>query len=463
MAMGKRRRTEQEAIWIEARSLREAPGHPFYKRLNAVLMEHGFDPFVEDICRKYYHETQGRPGIPPGVYFRMLLVGYFEGIDSERGVAWRVEDSLGLRRFLGCPLGDATPDHSSLSRTRRMIEIETHDEVFTWVLAVLAKEDLLKGKTLGIDATTLEANAALRSIVRRDTGEGYQEFLTRLAKTSGIETPTRADLARLDKKRPHKGSNADWEHPEDPDAKIGKMKDGRTHLLHKAEHATDMETQAVVAVTLADGDEGDTETMPWTLWQAQVNLEKVSKDVEAKAALGQGKVSEVVADKGYHSNDELIHLEDEKIRSYVSEPDRGGRVWEGKKREQSAVYANRRRIQSGRGRELMRKRGEILERSFAHCYETGGMRRLHLRHRGNIMKRLLVHVAGFNLGLVMRKLIGRGTPRGLSDLLARLFRPLGRLWVLATSLVQRVASAVRTGQAIPGQPEARKVTFTTGC
>lgn len=421
MAMGTRRDEIQEDLWVETSSLRESPGHPFYEKLNAILQEHGFDTFVEEVCAKYYHETMGRPSIPPGVYFRMLFVGYFEGIDSERGIAWRVADSLGLRRFLGYELGQPTPDHSSVSRTRRTMEIETHQEVFGWVLKVLAKEELLKGKTLGIDGSTLEANAALRSIVRRDTGEKYQEYLTRLAKASGIETPTRADLAKLDQKRPKKGSNDDWEHPHDPDAKIGKMKDGRTHLLHKVEHANDMETQAVVAVTLADGDEGDTESGPWTLWQAQANLEKVAEDAEARKALAEDGLEEVVEYKGYHSNDVLVHLEEEGIRSYVSEPDRGKRKWAGKQQERSAVYANRRRIRGERGRGLLRKRGEVLERSFAHCYETGGMRRLHLRHRGNILKRALVHVAGFNLGLVMRKLIGRGTPRGLRDFLGLIF------------------------------------------
>jgi transposase len=441
MAMSTRKSESQETLWTETAALRQSPGHPFYEKLNEILGTHGFDAFVENLCARYYHETMGRPSIAPGVYFRMLLIGYFEGIDSERGIAWRVADSLGLRRFLGCGLNDSTPDHSSVSRTRRMMEIETHQEAFDWVLKLLAKENLLKGKTLGIDGTTLEANAALRSIVRRDTGEKYHEYLTRLAKASGIETPTRADLAKLDKKRPKKGSNKDWEHPHDPDAKIGKMKDGRTHLLHKAEHATDMETGAVVAVTLADGNEGDTESGPWTLMQAQENLKKVGEDKEAKKEIS-GAVKEVVLDKGYHSNDVLVHLEEEQVRSYVSEPDRGKRRWEGKEVDQAAVYANRRRIHGERGKALMRQRGEILERSFAHCYETGAMRRLHLRERGNILKRLLVHVAGFNLGLVMRYLMGRGTPRGLRALLGRYFDfAAGQLRALFEHLVQFFAVA----------------------
>jgi transposase len=415
MALGKRT-SKQPGMWIAANSLPRAASHPFYDALNQLLRRHGFDQFVEDRCARFYAPTMGRPSIPPGVYFRMLFIGYFEGIDSERGIAWRVADSLVLREFLGLELSETTPNHSSLSRTRHRIDVETHSEVFTWVLTVLGKEGLLKGKTIGVDATTLEANAALRSIVRRDTGERYEEFLTGLAQASGIETPTRQDLAKLDRKRKNKGSNDDWEHPHDPDARITKMKDGRTHLAHKAEHAVDMDTHAIVAVTLPGADEGDTETLPWTLIEAEQNLETVEKDQEAKKSLSDRRLAEVVMDKGYHSNETMVYLKQTGSRSYVSEPDRGRRRWKGKREEQSAVYANRRRIRGERGKRLLRKRGELLERPFAHLYETGGMRRTHLRHRSNILKRLLLHTSAANLGLVMRKLVGRGTPRGFQGL-----------------------------------------------
>jgi transposase len=248
MAMGTRKQQErQEGFWVATTDLPRSAGHPFYQRLNELLEEVGFDAFVEERCRKFYAPTMGRPSLAPGMYFRLLLMGYFEGLDSERGMAWRAADSLGLRRFLRIGLDEAPPDHSTISRTRRLIDVETHREVFTWVLGVLARKGLLQGKTLGVDATTLEANAALRSIVRRDSGEGYQEFLIRLAQESGIETPTREELARLDRKRKKKGSNREWVNPHDPDAKITKMKDGRTHLAHTAEHAVDLEAGAVVA------------------------------------------------------------------------------------------------------------------------------------------------------------------------------------------------------------------------
>src|SRR5438034_7825973 len=245
MAMGKRT-SAQKPIWIPTTDLPVSPGHPFYARLNAILDEAGFDRFAEEQCRAFYAPAMGRPSLPPGRYFRLLLLGYFEGLDSERGIAWRAADSLAVRSFVGLGLDATAPDHSTISRTRRLIDVETHRAVFTWVQERLVGAGLLKGRTIAIDATTLEANAAMRSIVRRDTGESYQAFLTRLAETSGIKTPTREALARLDRKRKKKTSNKDWTNPHDPDAKVTKMKEGRTHLVHKAEHAVDLETGAIV-------------------------------------------------------------------------------------------------------------------------------------------------------------------------------------------------------------------------
>jgi transposase len=317
-----------------------APSHPFYRRLNEILRAGDFDAFVERTCQKFYAARMGRPSLAPGVYFRLLLLGYFEGLDSERGIAWRAADSLALRDFLGLALHEAPPDHSTISRTRRLIDLETHQAVFVWVLECLAAAKLLKGTTLGRDGTTLEANAALRSIVRRDTGEGYQESLTTLAKASGIGTPTRADPARIDRRRKKKGSNNDWTHPHDPDAKITKMKDGRTHLAHKAEHAVDLDTGAVVAVTVQDADDGDTTTMQATLIAAAAHLEMVLPADDVRR--------ELVTDKGFHSNDRLVDLAAIGIRTYISEPDRGRRCWRNKPEARAAVYANRRRIRRPR-------------------------------------------------------------------------------------------------------------------
>jgi transposase len=356
----------------------------------------------------------------------LLLVGYFEGLDSERGIAWRAADSLAIRSFLGLELSEGAPDHSTISRTRRLIDVETHRQVFTWIQERLAVAGLLVGKTVSIDGTTLEANAAMRSIVRRDTGESYQDFLKRLAKASGIRTPSREALARLDRRRRKKGSNAEWTSPADPDAKITKMKDGRTHLAHKAEHAVDMETGAIVAVTIQGADEGDTTTIKETLKQAERQIETVIRRTESWEMDG---LQEVVADKGYHSTQTLLDLEDQGIRAYVSEPDRGRRKWRDDVDAQMAVYANRRRIRGDRGQRLQRMRGERVERSFAHLYETGRMRRTHLRGHSNILKRLLIHSGAFNLGLLLRSWLGVGTPRGLQGRVRAFLALLQRLFL----------------------------------
>jgi len=461
------RQSEQSSLWVATSELPKSPGHPFYARLNALLDTHGFDQFVEDLCGCYYAPIMGRPSLAPGRYFRLLLVGYFEGIDSERGIAWRATDSLAVRSFLRVALDEAPPDHSTISRTRRLIDLETHRGVFTWVQQRLVEAGLLKGKTVAIDATTLEANAAMRSIVRRDTGEGYQEFLTGLAKASGIDTPTRDALARLDRKRKKKTSNKDWTHPWDPDAKVAKMKDGRTHLAHKAEHAVDLDTGAVVAVTLQGAAKGDTTTITETATAAAEQVEDAQAAVEEPQPL-----EEIIADKGYHSNQTMVDLDAGGIRSYVAEPDRGRRDWSEAPEAQAPVYRNRRRIRGRRGRRLMRRRGELIERSFAHLYDTGGMRRTHLRGHSNILKRVLIHAGGFNLGLIMRHLIGVGTARGLQDRVAAV---IATIFVLIGHAQRRLAAVGASRRFITAMGDrcpspttlpvnsSAAATCTTGC
>src|ERR1035441_3601985 len=343
MAMGKRKSHDQQTLFIATAKLPQSAAHPFYAKLNEVLAGWKFDEFVEGLCAKFYEETIGRPSLAPGKYFRLLLIGYFEGIDSERGIAWRCSDSLSLRAFVGYALDEISTEHSTISRTRRLIDLETHREVFQWVLKVLADYDLVSGKTVGIDATTLEANGAMRSIVRKDTQQNYQEFLTELAKASGIDTPTREDLAKLDRTRKNKASNDDWENPHDPDAKIAKMKDGSTHLAHKAEHAVDMESGAVLAVTLQGANLGDTTTVMETVIAATETLRAVADDARTQDKLDERWMSEAVADKGYHSNATMTDLAEMNIRSYVSEPDRGRRDWRGQAHAQACVDATRRR------------------------------------------------------------------------------------------------------------------------
>ena len=448
MAMGTRKhRQRQEQLWVTHAELARGPGHPFYARLNELLDQEKFDEFAEAECAEFYADRNGRPSLTPGTYFRLLLIGYFEGVDSERGIAWRAADSLGLRQFLHIGLDETTPDHSTISRTRRLIDVETHRKVFLWVLGVLADRGLLKGKTVGVDATTLEANAAMRSIVRRDNGATYEEFLTELAKQSGIETPSREDLARVDRKRKKKGSNDEWRSPVDPDARIAKMKDGTTHLAHKAEHAVDLETGAVIAVTLQAADQGDTTTIKETLAETAANVAHLIEREAEKTPDGDPKVSlsplaEIVADKGYHSSATVLAVRQAQARSYIPEPKRPRRNWVGKKAEQQAVYANRRRVAGMYSKRLMKQRGELIERSFAHCYETGAMRRVYLRGRENVWKRQLIHVGAFNLSLIFRQNLGAGTPRELRNRSSRV------IFVVMSLTI----SLAMTSTASPGAP-----------
>ena len=436
MAMGQRRGERQETLFVPSGTLAKSPGHPFYEALNGLLTEARFDRFVEDRCASFYAETMGRPGTPPGVYFRMLMIGYFEGLSSERGIAWRCADSLALRMFLGYGLDEMPPDHSTLSRTRRLLDLETHREVFTHVLGLLAQHGLVKGTTVAIDATTLEANAALRSIVRRENGQSYEEFLNDLARESGIETPTREDRAKLDRKRKKKGSNDDWVHPQDPDAAITKMKDGRTHLAHKLEQAADLESTAIVGVTVQPAHRGDSASVLETLAEAAAQLEQALPD--------QDVLAEAVLDKGYHCNSVLREMSEMDIRSYASEPDRGRRCWKNKPDEKRAVYNNRRRISGERGKALMRRRAEVIERSFAHMLETGGLRRVHVRRTDNVLKRVLIQAATYNLGLLMRTLVGVGTPRSLQGRLRAMFAALGRFRTAILALLAHLRAVERT-------------------
>jgi len=464
MAMGTRKNRErQEDLWVAYTEMAVGPGHPFYVRVNELLDEEGFDAFVEKLCARFYAEKMGRPGLTPGIYFRSLMIGYFEGIEAERGIAWRLKDSLSLRRFLGIALDEDTPDHSTISRTRRLIDVETHQQVFSWVLGLLADRGLLQGKRIGIDATTLEASAAMRSIVRRDTGESYEEFLTGLAKASGIETPTREDLARLDRKRKKRTSNKEWKSPTDQDSRIAKMKDGSTHLAHKAEHAVDLDTGAVVAVTLQAADLGDTTTVAETLADAAIAVaELVEREAELhpdeKPQVNIDGIEELVADKGYHSGAVLEQVKELEVRTYIPEKKQAGkRHWKGKQGQQQAVYENRQRVRRDYGKSLLRRRGELVERTFAHCYETGGMRRCTLHGRKNILKRLLIHVGAFNISLVLRKMLGSGKPRELKNRAAGL---VSRLIELLINLCRRKDAALPgSGAAHTSRERSRSVTL----
>jgi transposase len=419
MALGKRK-PKQDELFIPTAKLATGPGHPFYAKLNEVLADAGFDGFVEQLCAPYYKDG-GRPGIPPGVYFRMLLIGYFEGLDSQRGIAWRCADSLALRAFLGVAITEETPVHVSMTMIRQRLPESVYDKVFVFVLGMLEQKGLLRGKAVAIDATTLEANAAMKSIVRKDSGEDWQQYLRGLAKAEGIASPTEEDLRRLDRGRTDKKvSNEQWQSPIDPDSRIAKLKDGRTHLAYKAEHAVDVVSEAIVATTVTFADKADPQSAPATLSLAEANLVLAGSATE---------ITEVVMDKGYHDNGWLAELAERRVRTYIPERRQKTRRWTNKPAEyETAFRANRRRVRGKKGRQLNRWRSERCERTFAHVCETGGGRRSWLRGQTNLSKAYTLKCAAYNLGLLLRKVWGMSKPRSAEAGAAGLFLTL---WVVS--------------------------------
>jgi transposase len=422
MALG-RRKLKQDEMFIPRAEVVSGPGHPFYAKLNEVLAEAGFDEFVEQLCAPYYKEG-GRPGIAPGVYFRMVLIGYFEGLDSQRGIAWRCADSLGLRAFLGISITEETPVHASMTIIRQRLPESVFDKVFVFVLSLLEQQGLLRGKSVAIDATTLEANAAMKSIVRKDTGEDWKEYLRGLAKAEGIQNPTEEDLRRLDRGRKDKKvANAHWESPTDPDSRIAKMKDGRTHLAYKAEHAVDVVSEAIVATTVTFADQSDARSAPVTLSVAEANLVLAGSEVQ---------IQEAVMDKGYHDNQLLVDLAQRGVRTYIPERRQKTRRWTDKPVEQEQAFrANRRRVRGNKGRQLNRWRSERCERTFAHVCETGGGRRAWLRGQPNVSKLHTLKCAAYNLGILLRKVWGLCKPRNAEAARAALFLVFSTVLLLA--------------------------------
>jgi transposase len=438
MAMGKRRTERQETLFIATDRLPRAAGHPFYERLNHLLAETGFDAWIEERCRPYFAAdgSAGRPSIPPGVSFRMLLVGYFEGIDSQRGIAWRCADSLGLRRFLGLSLEESSPDHSTLTLTRKRLPAEVFEEVFQFVLSIAAVKGLLAGKAVGVDSTTLEANAAMKSIVRKDTGEDWRAYVVRLMREEGLiepnEEPTDEEVRRYDKGRKNQRvSNDEWRSSTDPASRITQMKDGRTHLAYKAEHVVDLQSELVLAAEICPANRADTDTLVDSVMQARLNVDAANE----RAGLGEERIEEVAADKGYHAAATLELAGALNLRTYIPEPRRNHRSrWTDKPEElRTAVLNNRRRTCRDKGRKLQRLRSERVERSFAHVCETGGARRSWLRGLVDVTKRYLLTVAAHNLSRILRKLFGMGKPRVLQGGFgfgAQLERVLQGMWWL---------------------------------
>ena len=436
MALG-RRKGKQASLWVAGKDLPRSMGHPFYSALEKVLVAGDFDRFVEDLCAEYYAKRQGRPSIPPGVYFRMLFVGYFEGMTSQRGIAWRCQDSLSIRDFLGLGPTERSPEHSSMTVIRKRLPFEIFEAVFRFVLECAQEHGLLKGKTVAVDATFLEANAAMKSIVRRDTGENWGEYIKRLAEEEGVENPSDDDARRLDRKRKKSVSNEEWVSETDADSRIAKMKDGRTHLAYKAEHAVDLDTDLVVAASVYRADHSDYESAANTLDDANEHLAAVDEEVA---------IQEAVMDKGYHAVDTLVACEQREVRTYIPERRASGRrKWKDKPvASEHAFRGNRRRIRGPRNARLQRRRSEFMERSFAHSCESGGGRRSHLRGLYDVSKRWIVHLAARNLGAVIRSVTGVGTPRahqaeqGAASLLPGAIAALIRAQSRTTALITRL-------------------------
>jgi transposase len=461
MAMGKRQ-AKQPELFIPTAGLPVSPGHPFYRKLNQVLAEAGFDAFVEKLCLPYYARHQGRPSIPPGVYFRMLFVGYMEGLHSQRGIAWRCSDSRSLQEFLGFLPTEATPDHSSLSNIRGRLPQVVHEQVFAFIVALADQHGLLDGKTVGVDSTLLEANAAMKTLERRDSGDDYKTYLRQLAAEEGLENPTEDQLRRFDQKREDKKmSNEEWVSPSDPESKIAKMKDGTTHLAYKAEHVVDLNTELVLAAQVYPADQADSATLSPSIRKAEAILVR---------AESEAKPEEVAADKGYHKIETLADMAEQGYRTYIPEREQvHDHTWTDKPAvHQQAYRANRRRVRGRRGKRLQRLRSERVERSFAHVCETGGARRSWLRGVVEISKRYLMQVAAHNLGIVMRRLFGIGTPRslqGLEGMFLALWAACYNTWKWFTryhgqpDLVRYVA----TGQARSPLPTDGNRAYSTGC
>ncbi len=472
-----RKRARQRSMWVmPARS----PGHPFFEKLNALLNEASFDEAVEKLCAPHYARVGERGGTstPPGVYFRMLLIGYFEGIESERGIEWRCADSLSLKEFLGLEGDQRVPDHSSLSRTRKRLPAEVFDKVFQLILGLVETKGLLKGKVAGVDSTYLRADASMKAIVSKRTGEEYREYVLRLARESGLVEPTIEEAVRLDRRRKgKKTSNTEWKSSTDSDARIARLKDGRTRLAYKPEHVVDLETGAIVSADVFPADESDASTLKTSLDKAMENIEVAktsdndhddNDDPPAGTARRNEVKMEVVADKGYHKAELLLELKDAGFRTYIPERKQAGRRhWQDKGGERTAhaVYQNRSRVSRKKSKALQRRRGELVERPFAHICETGGHRRTRLRGLENMKKRYVIQVAAANLGLIMRTLYRWGTPRGLADARRAALWLLYALLVACATIRTLFRATLYSNMVRPILPvfNARPVAVSTGC
>lgn len=420
---------------MAAHQLPPTPKATFYARLDETLESFGFADKVRAICAPAYKQNNaGRPGIDPVVYLKMIMIGFFEDLPSERAIAARCADSMSIRAFLNYSLEEKTPDHSSFTVIRQRLGLEIYQQIFTLTLQALREHGLLRGKNLGIDSSVIEANASLRALVHRNTEEQYWDYVKRLAAENGIDPNDTTAVRRFDRHRPGKGSNQEWQNPHDPDAKIGRTKDGATDMIYKPEAVVDLDTGAIVQAEVHLGDQADHREMATRVLEAQQTLNQASGDqVDALT------VTSVTSDKGYYLVNELQALQQEGIRTVISDPIDNRRVDKLPKEEQRAVQAARRSVQSKSGKDLLRRRGMHIERAFAHILDAGGMRRTTLRGWDNLNKRFKLAAAFYNLSQLMRKLCGFGTPKQMAAALARGSRALLSSFSLLFTLMKAVA------------------------
>jgi transposase len=401
--------TSQNEFWIVAQELPSATPGAFYERVNRTLEKMGFAEHVWGICASAYADERrgGRPGIDPVIYFKMLMVGFFEDLPSERAIASRCADSLSVRAFLGFSLTEATPHHSSLSIIRQRLSKEHFQAVHKLILEALHKHGLLRGRKLGIDSSVIEANASLRALEHRNTEENYWEYVKRLAVEAGVDPADTKAVRRFDKKRPgRKTSNEDWVNPHDPDAKVGRTKDGATDMTYKPEHVSDLESGAIIEAEVREGDEADTEELTDRMMVAINTLQEVCPNVPVEK-LGE----ELAADEGYFALEEIGMLQEAGVRTVISDPHAAKRRKDLSAEQRAILRRASRATRSKSGKALLRKRGEFLERGFCHVLDHGGMRRATLRGKANLSKRYVAAALTFNLSLLLRTVMGIGTPK----------------------------------------------------
>jgi len=444
MAIGKRNKPKQKPLWIAASDLAPRSGHPFYTRLNQLLEKDGFDAWLEEECAPYFAKG-GRPSIPPGVYFRMLFVGYLEGFQSERSIAWHCADRMSLKEFLGYQLHEKTPDHSSFTVWRKRLPLDLYRSVFQRILDLVHRHGLVDAYAAGVDSSTIEANASLRRLVRKDSGASCREYVKELMREAGEDPTDSAAVVRFDRKRPNKTlSNRDWQSETDPDARIARMKDGTTHLAYKSEHAVDLKTGAMLGVSIFPADQGDTACITETLETVKDNLEALGDESPELLC--------VVTDKGYHQAELIKEINTtQNITTYIPERQSDQRRrWHGDQVACREFHKNRRRARGKEGKRLGRLRSELVERSFALFKRSGNLGRMTVRGIENVTKRYLIHAAAYNLGLIMRALFGNGTPKGLADALSRLILAI---MGLLTMIFTPELTHVRSLQPVwPGKP-----------